>query len=372
MIVPFARFVVRFVAVAVAAGVVFAAAAPATAQDRGTFSNRLDRLERDIQTLNRMMAGKPPLPGDAAALSTTSTEDDAARQSLARIDVRITGLENDLRAATGRVEDVNFQLTQIQRRLDKLVADVDFRLSALEKGRAATAAPATADSPSAAEAPMPAMPGDLPQPAPGSGTLGTLSGQDLARANVQAPAPAASTTAPAALPAQTPFATAAPVAPPVPPRAAPNPPAITAAAPSASAAPNPGVLPEGSVKDQYTYAFGFLRQNKFEEAEAALKAFVAAHPKDELAGNARYWLGETYYVRREYVKAAEMFLEGYQNSPTGNKAPDTLLKLGMSLSNLDKKREACATLAKLSKDFPDAPNSILTLAGREREKNGCK
>ena len=59
----------------------------------------------------------------------------------------------------------------------------------------------------------------------------------------------------------------------------------------------------------------------------------------------------TYYVRAAYVQAAEVFLEGYRSDPKGTKAPDSLLKLGMSLSGLDKKREACAAFNKLIKDY---------------------
>ena len=43
-----------------------------------------------------------------------------------------------------------------------------------------------------------------------------------------------------------------------------------------------------------------------------MQEFVKLHPKEALASNARYWLGETFYVRAAYVQAAEVFLEGFQ------------------------------------------------------------
>ena len=49
-----------------------------------------------------------------------------------------------------------------------------------------------------------------------------------------------------------------------------------------------------------------------------------------------------------------------------------LLKLGMSMSNLDKKEEACASFGKLLKDFPEAPSRILTKVGFESKKIGCE
>ena len=125
------------------------------------------------------------------------------------------------------------------------------------------------------------------------------------------------------------------------------------------------------MKEQYAYAFGLLRQANYDRAELALQEFVRLHPKESLASNARYWLGETYYVRAAYVQAAEIFLEGYQADPKGPKAPDSLLKPGMSLAGLDKKREACAAFEKLTKDFPDAAAGVKNTVNREKQKNGC-
>ena len=61
-----------------------------------------------------------------------------------------------------------------------------------------------------------------------------------------------------------------------------------------------------------------------------------------------------------------------RKDPTGGKAPDTLLKLGMSLANLEKMREACAAFAKLKTDFPEAPAAIQRTLIRESGRSGCK
>ena len=114
-----------------------------------------------------------------------------------------------------------------------------------------------------------------------------------------------------------------------------------------------------------------MRQANYDKAELALQEFVKLHPKEKLTGNARYWLGETYYVRAAYVQAAEVFLEGYQADPKGPKAPDSLLKLGMSLAGLNKKREACAAFDKLTKDFPKISAGIRNTVKREKQKNSC-
>ena len=93
-------------------------------------------------------------------------------------------------------------------------------------------------------------------------------------------------------------------------------------------------MPEGTPQQQYDYAFGLLRQANYAGAEEAFSAFLVENPDHTLAGNAKYWLGETYYVRGNYQQAAVTFAEGFESYPDNSKAPDNLLKLGMSLASL--------------------------------------
>ena len=148
----------------------------------------------------------------------------------------------------------------------------------------------------------------------------------------------------------------------------PKPEPVPRAAPPAL---EPDVLPEGTIEDQYRFAFLLLRDARYDDAEVALRAFLEAHGSDALAGNARYWLGETYYVRGYYQQAAVVFYEGYNGTPKGPTAADNLLKLGMSLARSDKKKEACATFGKLTKEFPDVHADIAKLVTRERQRTGC-
>ncbi|MCA9771877.1 MAG: tol-pal system protein YbgF [Myxococcales bacterium] len=130
-------------------------------------------------------------------------------------------------------------------------------------------------------------------------------------------------------------------------------------------------LPAGSEMDQYNYAFSLLRKADYDGAETAFNEFITLHPDSDLSGNAYYWLGETYYVRNAYNDAAIAFLKGYQRFPNGDKAPDNLLKLGMTLTRLGKKAEACATFAELKSKFPDAPQTVRDKAAQESSAAGC-
>ncbi len=164
---------------------------------------------------------------------------------------------------------------------------------------------------------------------------------------------------------------------------------VQAAPPAISAAPSPGpvatdqiatapnpmmamtALPTGTPKEQYDYAFDILRQADYARAETALRMFLDAHPADTLAGNAQYWLGETFYVRGDFEQAAVEFLSGYQTYPNSNKAPDNLLKLGLSMARLGQTDGACTALSRLATEYPEANDTIRRRAQTERARLSC-
>lgn len=140
----------------------------------------------------------------------------------------------------------------------------------------------------------------------------------------------------------------------------------TALGPAVSAIPE-----DASPREQYDFAFELLKKRDYKGAGAALRAFLDKNPDHELAGNASYWLGETYYAEKEYKTAAKVFVEGYQRYPTGAKAPDNLLKLGMSLSAYGDTAKACKTYDMLLSTFPNAQARIIKTAKSEQKKLKC-
>jgi tol-pal system protein YbgF len=137
----------------------------------------------------------------------------------------------------------------------------------------------------------------------------------------------------------------------------------TAAAPPAEA--------EATAKQLYEQAYGFLLQRDYGAAEAAFEEFLKRHGNDPLAGNAQYWLGESLYVRGQYRAAAGAFLKGYQTYARSPKAPESLLKLAMSLQRLGQKDAACSSFGELNTKFPTAPAHVKNTAQSERQKAGC-
>ena len=124
-------------------------------------------------------------------------------------------------------------------------------------------------------------------------------------------------------------------------------------------------------KQLYETAYGYLVQRDYAAAEAAFDSFLKRHPNDPLAGNAQYWLGESLFVRGQYRAAAGAFLKGYQTYGHSAKAPESLLKLAMSLQRLGQKDAACSSYGELSSKFPNAPPHVKASAQAERQRAGC-
>lgn len=121
----------------------------------------------------------------------------------------------------------------------------------------------------------------------------------------------------------------------------------------------------------YESGFTDIREQKFDAAEGKFTQFMKSYPGHPLAGNAQYWLAETYYVRGDYRQAAKMFAKGYQDFPQSQKAADSLLKLGLSLGKLGKKEDACLTLQQLQKEFPGDSSPVNSRAKQEITRLGC-
>jgi tol-pal system protein YbgF len=309
--------------------------------DIQTLSDKVDRLQQELSDVERQVYNGQVPAGSAAATDTGSGAIAASQE------VRIQQLETQLSNLTGQLETLSYNLRQLSTRLDKLSQDVDFRLSALEHGQPAVAGTAVApalDGQGAAQpvTPPPGQPpitgidpnAPLKQSSLAPTTLGTLNQTQIQANNAQPPAGGTA---------------------------------------SAATATTTGAyqLPGNTVEAQYEYAFNLLRQANYDEAEKALRAFVDQHPTDFLAGNAQYWLGETYYVRGRYQDAAVAFAEGYQKYPNNSKAPDNLLKLGMALGQIGKKSDACVAFSELNKKFPGASDSMKERTKQEKHRYGC-
>jgi len=297
-------------------GLVVAALPMATAQAQqgrdAAIAQRLSDIERTLQDLQRAVyRGETPpaqrAEPSSAELRAAGIAPEAVTQRLVSNEQRMSDIEAELRRLTGAIETAVHDVDVMRTRVDKLVADVDFRLSALEQ--------AIQTNPAAAQAAAP-LPGE----------------QGVARAGETALPPQQQQAA--VVPEQT--------------------------------------LPDGSPTEQYEHALSLLMITaKYDTAEQAFKTFLDENADHPLAANAQYWLGETFYVRKNYAEAAAAFIEGYTRYPDGSKAADNLLKLGMSLAALDNKEDACASFGELYARFPSADPRLLRQADQQKEKLSC-
>jgi len=302
------------VSLALAAGLLSPLPLSAQSDTRGLI-DRLDRLERDLNTLQSQVYRGPSGGGaGAAAGGGASLSSDA----YGRLDDRISGLESQLRDLTGALEKANFNNSQLQSKLERMQADDDFRFKALETKTGL--APAT----TAPGAPVAAAPG-APAGEPPAGGL----------------APAAGVLS--------------------------HPPASGGAAVAPVPPPAAGKTPQ----EQYDRAFAMLRNSDYDGAGKALQAFVAQYPQDPLAGNAMYWLGQIPYSQGQFEQAAVIFLDAYRKYPKSAKAGESLLKVGLAMSSLGKTKEACAALHRFTGEYPDAADNLKRQAAVEKKKLGC-
>ena len=102
----------------------------------------------------------------------------------------------------------------------------------------------------------------------------------------------------------------------------------------------------------YRAAFAVLKHGRYDEASRAFLAFLQAYPAGAYAANARYWLGESYYVTQNYSLALEQFQQLRRAYPQHDKAAGALLKVGLSHYGLSQLDEAEAVLSQVQQQYP--------------------
>jgi tol-pal system protein YbgF len=242
-------------------------------------------------------------------------------------ETRLSALEDAIRALNGQVEQLTYAIRRLDQSTQRLQSDYDGRILRLE----AVAQQASAPAPAPAAPLQPSVsvnPAAIAPEAPVNGTLGALKMQD----------------------GHVTGGVISPQSPPLPETPA-----------------DYGLTPQ----EQYDRAFGLLRQANYEEAETAFKNFIDKNPKDKLTDNAKYWYAETLYVRGRFPDSALAFADAYQQNPQGQKAPDSLLKLAMSLANTSKTQDACTALTQLRNNYPNASANVRSRASEERAKLKC-
>ena len=307
------------------------ASAPADAQSNSSFRSQVRELRSQVQSLRAQLADLERAVHAGATRRGSASDAGSDSGQAARNSQRLAELESDIdearewrRRVTGRFEEFDNRMRRLEDRIGRLVADVDFRLSTLERQQGGTptasaVAPAV-DTPAAAtsgQSQASIAPGQeggyVPSEAPSS--LGTI--------------------------------------------------------PEVQAGADDVVTFTQSPEEQYKAAFALLEEARYEEAHDALTRFIDANPAHGLAQNAAYWRAESLYARKRYPEAAKSYALNLRQYPEGRKAPDNMVKLGMALLKLGRNEEACRAFAQLDQTFSDPPLNIRRAAQQGRRQANC-
>ena len=284
-------------------------------------SDQIQVITKDLKTLEKAVYQKSDVVSlkSSSSVSSDGLNEDIMTKHL----LKLNEIENQFRELTNKFEEVNFKLDKLSTRVTKIQSDTQLRFSDLETG--------TITSTEEKQTPLP----------------GSTKPQDFGAA------PAYQTSN-------------------LPQKQSIN--SIESAKTVIAEEPEPreSLLPDKPAKEQYEFAVSFMKIGDYETAEFALKEFIDKNKDHDLAGSAQYWYGETFRIRQLYSDAATAYLDGYQNYPKSNKAPDNLLKLGITMVQLGEKDQGCKMISGIEKEYPKANKSVLQKAQYEQKKFKCK
>ena len=284
-------------------------------------SDQIQVITKDLKTLEKAVYQK----SDVASLKPSSSvsNDGLNEDIMTKHLLKLNEIEDQFRELTNKFEEVNFKLDKLSTRVTKIQSDAQLRFSDLENGSISPKIKKQQNLPGSTK------PQDFGA-APAYQTSNLPKEQSIN--SVES--------------AQT----------------------VIAEEPET----RESLLPDKPAEEQYEFAVSFMKIGDYETAEFALKEFIDKNKDHDLAGSAQYWYGETFRIRQLYSDAATAYLDGYQNYPKSRKAPDNLLKLGITMVQLGEKDQGCKMISGIKKEYPKANKSVLQKAQYEQKKFKCK
>jgi len=243
-------------------------------------SDQIQVITKDLKTLEKAVYQK----SDVVSLKPSSSQssDGLNEDIMTKHLLKLNEIEDQFRELTNKFEEVNFKLDKLSTRVTKIQSDAQLRFSDLENGSISPKIKKQQNLPGSTK------PQDFGA-APAYQTSNLPKEQSIN--SVES--------------AQT----------------------VIAEEPET----RESLLPDKPAEEQYEFAVSFMKIGDYETAEFALKEFIDKNKDHDLAGSAQYWYGETFRIRQLYSDAATAYLDGYQNYPKSRKAPDNLLKLGITM-----------------------------------------
>ena len=263
--------------------------------------------------------------------SPASAQSNTANEAMMNLVLQVQQLQDEIRMLRGQLEEQGFEIEDLKRRQRDQYLDLDQRLGELGSGASAPQSVPGVSVPPVGDAVSPAALGATPangataavpvtRPEVGPATpVATAGAQDLPAVS-ERPDAASAVTSIAAPQATT---------------------SVTTATPEMEQA-------------AYDAAFQSLRDLRYADASRGFQDFLRQYGDSALAGNAQYWLGESYYVTRNYDIALSAFETLLSRYPDSVKRGDGLLKIGFTHYELKQYEQARAALEQVQREFPDS------------------
>ncbi|WP_158629382.1 tol-pal system protein YbgF [Roseitalea porphyridii] len=262
-------------------------------------------------------------------------------------DPRILQLEEQVRQLTGRVEELNFQLLQMQEQMRRQQEDNEFRFQQLETQQQGAVQPAPAGATDDAGTAAPATgTAERVGPPAASDTQTTTGTQprDLGSLRVDEQGNV--------LGADIDFSEQG----------------INAAISN-----DPTNAISGEIDPEALYRIGYehVLDGDYAVAEQVFERFVSLYPDDQLAPDARFWLGESVLAQGRFEDAAEIFIDTRARHPQAGKAAETMLKIGTIMAALGDRNIACVTFEDALRTHPEMGATVRQKIEAERAKAQC-
>lgn len=276
--------------------------------------HRLEQVSQKFAQFNQALTGfKDALNG----LNERVAQEEQTSKALA------AKLDADTKAAAAHATDVNKSVTSVAKALEAVGQKVtarldeqDHRIETLVKHMEQV------QQRVALLAAQPAPPAPTAKPAPRVADAESSPAAAASEENESAPAPAAAIAAP------------------------PDTPTVEPARPA-----------EAPDRARYERVLALFRDGDLEGARQGFSAFLAEYPNSDLAPNARYWLGETYYGKKDYRKAIDAYDKVELDYPGSEKVPAAILKKGYAYLALKDKKRASSAFKQVVTLYPKSPEA---------------
>jgi tol-pal system protein YbgF len=306
----------------------------------------------------------PPQPvGEARVLVAQNN------QNSAELLVRLQELEQLVRMLTGRIEGLEFQLTQMQTQLAKQAEDNEFRFQELEGGalgKPQAAAPTDGVMPSDTlpQDPAPQLPAtaDIAPPSPGGAGVDDFDDlEDLNGAPMHGDFALGDSADPLLSGGIDQLGT----------MSEDDVLSLDPGRPLDLSLGGGGEISSGDARAQYEAGYDAMTRGDYAFAEDQFSQFVGLYPDDPLAPDAINYLGEALIQRGAYTDAAQVLADGYTTHRDSNRAPDIMLKLGVALVGAEQADVGCRTFYTLSQRYPNLSPAFRQRLDQEQQKAQC-